>query len=87
MGISYQGSVDLSTLPQKIYEKVTETLSETNLSKVCIENRDHFSTDAITYELRFEDTDQIFSIDESQASSDMLNLIDNLQPYLILEPK
>ncbi len=87
MGISYQGSVDLSTLPKNLYEKLSETLSEKNLSNICTKNRNHFTTDAITYELQLDSNGQIFSIDESQASNDMLDLIDNLQPYLNLEPK
>ena len=87
MGVSYQGSVDLSTLPSGLYETVRTELSEKNLSKACREKKNQFTTDSVTYELQYEDSDQTFTIHEYQVSEELLELIDSLRPYLNLEPK
>jgi hypothetical protein len=87
MGISYQGSIDLSTLPRGLYETVRTELSEEKLLKTIREKKDAFSTDSITYELQYENSARTFTIDESQANDEFLELIDSLRPYLNLEPK
>ncbi len=87
MGISYKGSVDLSALPQDLYEDVQTKLSEKNLSKFSRENRNQYITDSVIYELQYKDSDNKFTIEESQASDDFLELIDSLRPYLNLELK
>lgn len=87
MGVSYQGSVDLSALPSGLYETVRTELSEKNLSKISRKKKNQFTTNSVTYELQYENSGQPFTIDESQASDELLELIDSLRPYLNLEPK
>lgn len=87
MGVSYQGSVDLSTLPSGLYDTVLTELSEKNLSKIGREKKNQFATDSIIYELHYESSGETFTIDENQASEELLELIDNLRPYLSLEAR
>jgi len=85
MGVSYQGSVDLATLPDDLLQEVQTELSEKNLAKVNKIKRDPFAADSVIYEIQYDNSGEIFIIDESQTSDEILELIDNLRPYLNLE--
>jgi hypothetical protein len=87
MGISYQGSIDISSLPSDLYNTLQFELSEKKLQKFSIEKKNLFVTDSVIYELQFENSDQMFFIEESQANDELLELIDNLRPHLKLLPK
>ena len=85
MGVSYQGSVDLETLPNDLLKEVQNEFSEKNLVKVNKMKRDPFATDSVIYEIQYDNSDEKIIIDESQTSDEMLELIDNLRPFLNLE--
>jgi len=87
MGVSYQGSVDLSALPDDLLQEVQTELSEKNLAKINTVKRDPFAADSIIYEIQYDKSGKKFIIDESQTSDNILELIDNLRPYLTLESR
>jgi hypothetical protein len=85
LGISYQGRIDLSELPYELYEQVMIELSENKLQQLERKQKSQLRTDSSFYELRYENSDRKFSIEESQASDEVLDLIDALKPFLVLE--
>ena len=86
MGVSYQGSIDLSALPADLYEAVQTELSEKKLLNITREKKGQI-TDSVIYELKYNNSGKTFIIDESQASDKLLELIDSLRPYLKIKPK
>lgn len=87
MGVSYQGSVDTSTLPLDISKKVQHELSENRLATVSTAKKNPLSTDSVMYEFHYDGSNHKYSIEESQASDALLELIDDLRPYLKLHSK
>ena len=87
MGVSYRGNIDLSRLPGDLCKTLRSEISERNLSKRNKEDKGLLATNSIIYELQYENSDQVFTIDESEASDELLELIDSLTPFLNFEPK
>ena len=87
MGLSYQGSVDLSTLPGELEQAVQSELSEPRLSAYSQQEQNPFASDSMVYEISYEHSGNTYRIDESQASEALLELIDRLRPYLELAPQ
>lgn len=87
MGVSYKGSVDLSTLSENLLKSVQSNFSEEILLGLSAGENKRISTDSVIYELQYENSEQKFSIAESQLNDEKLDLIDNLRPYLKLLSK
>lgn len=86
MGVSYQGSVDLSSLPGALSKAVRTELSVKAISGTR-GGGGQYTIDSTTYSFQYENSGEKFTVDESEASDELLELIDSLRPFLTLEPK
>lgn len=87
LGISYEGRVDFSTLPDELISQARTTLTDERLSEMAQRPRQESAVDTITYEIKLGESKERFRVDETQADTDLLDLIDKLRPYLILQPQ
>lgn len=84
LGVSYQGSVDVDTLPAALRAEVDAVLSDDHLSSLARRPRDDVAVDTVTYEIGLGAGGGIYRFDESQADAAVLDLIDELRPHLVL---
>lgn len=88
IGVSYQGVIELSTLPQNLLIQVQSELSESNLLRLSSsESQSDFVTDLTSYEMQYSDSDRSFIIKENQLPTKVIDLLDSILPYLTLLPK
>jgi hypothetical protein len=84
LGVSYQGSVDVDTLPAALRAGVDAVLSDEHLSSLARRPRDGAAVDTVTYEIGLGAGGGTYRFDESQADAAVLDLIDELRPHLVL---
>ena len=87
MGVAYQGEVDLSALPASLHERALDLLSESNLNRLSTVATEQTFPGATTYTFHYCSSERSFVVDEGQASPEFLQLMDELNDYLILRPK
>lgn len=84
LGVSYEGSVEVSRLPGELASQVRTILTKERLSRISRRRRPSDAVDTISYEIGIEDVEESFRIDETQADAATLDLLDELRPHLRL---
>ncbi|NKB77192.1 MAG: hypothetical protein GKR96_09135 [Gammaproteobacteria bacterium] len=87
MGVSYQGVVDLSSLPPELLARAEDLLSEQSLRAMSKLGQDEASIDSMIYEIKLHHSSARFSVSEAQADDVFLELMDELADYLTIVKK
>ena len=87
MGVAYRGEIDLSALPASLHDRAMDMLSESNLNQLSAIMNEQTLPGATTYTFHYCSSERSFVVDEGQASLEFLQLMDELNDYLVLKPK